>query len=371
MKKARQAVDTLALEAVDEHGPPRQSFQSPNSCLGLTSPHLARMGQKGRSHYMTEAHSYVGIDVSKGYLDVAARPTGEQWRVSNTEEGLGQLVERLQGLSPALVVLEATGSLEVPVTAALGATGLPVAVVNPRQVRDFARATGKLAKTDRLDALVLALFAERVRPTPHPLPDPQTQELNALLARRRQIVAMLVTEQNRLGTALPSVRPGIQEHIAWLEGKLGELNDRMGKLLRESPLWREKEDLLRGVPGVGPVLSLTLLAELPELGALDRKQIAALVGVAPLNRDSGTLRGRRTVWGGRAQVRAALYMASLVATRFNPVIKAFYHRLLSAGKPKKVALVACMRKLLTILNAMLKHRSPWQPTAPQLLGPCS
>ena len=309
---------------------------------------------------MTEAQSYVGIDVSKGYLDIAVRPTGQQWRVSNTEEGLGQLVERLHGLSPSLVVLEATGSLEVPVAAALGTGGLPVAVVNPRQVRDFARATGKLAKTDRLDSQLLALFADRVRPAPRPLPDPQTRELNALLARRRQIVVMLVTEQNRLGTALPSVRPGIQEHIAWLEGKLGELNDGMGKLLRESPLWREKENLLRGVPGVGPVLTLTLLAELPELGTLGRRQVAALVGVAPLNRDSGTLRGKRTVWGGRAKVRAALYMAALVATRFNPVIRAFYQKLLAAGKPKKVALTACMRKLLTILNAMLKYHTPWQ-----------
>ncbi len=320
---------------------------------------------------MTEAQLYVGIDVSKDTLDVAVRPTGQQWRVNLTDEGLGPLVERLEGLSPALVVLEATGSLEVPVAAALGAAGLPLAVVNPRQVRDFARATGKLAKTDRLDAQVLALFAERVRPAPRPLPDPQTQELNALLTRRRQMVAMLVTEQNRLGTALPSVRPGIQEHIAWLEGRLGELNDGMGKLLRDSPLWREKEDLLRGVPGVGPVLTLTLLAELPELGTLGRRQIAALVGVAPLNRDSGTLRGKRTVWGGRAKVRATLYMAALVAARFNPVVRSFYQRLLAAGKPKKVALTACMRKLLTILNAMLKHRSPWQPLTLQVAGPCS
>ena len=310
---------------------------------------------------MTQAQSYVGIDVSKDYLDVAVRPTGQQWRMGNTEEGRDQLVERLQGLSPALVVLEATGSLEVPVAAALGTADLPVAVVNPRQVRDFARATGKLAKTDKLDAQVLALFAERVRPVPRPLPNLQSRELSALLARRRQLVAMLTTERNRLGTALPNVRPGIQEHIAWLESKLGELSDRMSQLLRESPLWRETEDLLRGVPGVGPVLSTTLLAELPELGTLDRRQIAALVGVAPLNRDSGTLRGKRTVWGGRAKVRAVLYMAALVASRFNPVIRAFYQRLLAAGKPKKVALTACMRKLLTILNAILKHRTPWNP----------
>src|SRR3990172_6720860 len=320
---------------------------------------------------MTEAQFYVGIDVSKSYLDVAVRPTGQQWRGSNTEEGLCQLVERLQGLSAALVVLEATGGYEVPITAALGSAGLPMAVVNPRQVRDFARATGKLAKTDRLDAQVLALFAERVRPVQRPLPDPQTQELGALLARRREIVAMLVTEQNRLGTALPSVRPGIQEHIAWLEQRLGGINDGMAKLLHESSLWRGREDLLRGVPGIGPTVAATLLAQLPELGTLDRRQVAALVGVAPLNRDSGTLRGRRTVWGGRATVRAALYMAALVATRFNPVIRPFYQRLLAAGKPKKVALTACMRKLLTILNAMLKHRAPWQPCTFQAAGPCS
>ena len=320
---------------------------------------------------MTEAQSYVGIDVSKGYVDVAARPTGQQWRVSNTEEELGQLVGRLRGLSPALVVVEATGGYEVPITAALGTAGTPTAVVNPRQVRDFARATGKLAKTDKLDAQILALFAERVRPAPHPLPDPQAQELHALLARRRQMVAMLVTEQNRLGTALPNVGPGIQEHIAWLEERLKGINDGMAKLLRESPLWREREDLLRGVPGIGPTVAATLLAELPELGTLGRRQVAALVGVAPLNRDSGTLRGRRTVWGGRATVRAALYMAALVATRFNPVLRPFYQRLLAAGKAKKVALTACMRKLLTILNAMLKHRAPWQPLAFQAASPCS
>jgi len=318
---------------------------------------------------MTEAQSYVGIDVSKGQVDVAARPTGQQWRVSNTEEGLSQLVERLQGLSPALVVLEATGGYEVPLAAVLGTAGIPVAVVNPRQVRDFARATGKLAKTDRLDAQVLALFAERVRPAPHPLPDPQTQELNALLARRRQLVAMLVTEQNRLGMALPNVRPGIQEHIAWLEKRLEGLNDGMAKLLQQSPLWREREELLQGVPGIGPTVAATLLAELPELGTLDRRQAAALVGVAPLNRNSGALRGRRTIWGGRATVRAALSMATLVATRFNSVIRPFYQRLLAAGKPKKVALTACMRKLLTILNAMLKHRAPWQPLAFQAVRP--
>lgn len=309
---------------------------------------------------MSQERSYVGIDVAKAQLDVAVLPTAEQWSVQNGEEGVRALVARLQTLSPALVVLEATGGLELPVVAALAMANLPLAVVNPRQVRDFAKAMGKLAKTDRLDAQTLALFAERVRPMPRPLPNAEAQALGALLARRRQLVEMRTAEKNRLGSALPRVRPGIQEHIAWLEQELTKLDDELGRTLRQSPLWREREDLLRSVPGVGPVLTLTLLAELPELGTLDRRQIAALVGVAPLNRDSGTLRGKRTTWGGRASVRGSLYMATLVATRFNPLIRTFYQRLLAAGKPKKVALTACMRKLLTILNAMLKHRTPWQ-----------
>lgn len=303
---------------------------------------------------------YVGIDVSKAQLDVAVRSTCDGWKSPNNEDGVAQLVSCLKELSPSLVVLEATGGWELSVVAALAAAGLPTAVVNPRHVRDFAKATGKLAKTDRIDAQVLAHFAEAVHPTLRPLPDAQAQELAALLARRRQVIEMLTAEKNRWGMARSSVRPGIQEHITWLERTLADLDEHLGRTLRESPVWREKEELLRSVPGVGPVLSLTLLAELPELGALGRRQVAALVGVAPLNRDSGTLRGKRTVWGGRAPVRAALYMAALVATRFNPVIRAFYQRLCAAGKPKKVALTACMHKLLTILNAMLKHRTPWQ-----------
>ena len=302
---------------------------------------------------------YVGIDVAKAHLDVAEGSTGAIWRVANDEVGIAEALRRLEVLAPALVVLEATGGYEAPVAAALGAAGLPVAVVNPRQVRDFAKSTGKLAKTDTLDARVLALFGERMRPAARPLPDAQAQELSALLTRRRQVVVMLTAEKNRLGRALPRVRPGVAAHVAWLERQVAELNGDLGRTLRESPLWRENEDLLRSTPGVGPVLTLTLVAELPELGSLDRRQIAALVGIAPFNRDSGTLRGKRTVWGGRAPVRAALYMATLVAARFNPVIRAFYQRLLAAGKPKKVALTACMRKLLTILNAMIKHRTPW------------
>jgi len=281
------------------------------------------------------------------------------------------LVRRLKTVSPALIVLEASGGLELPVVAALGAAGLPVVVVNPKQIRDFAKATGKLAKTDLLDAEALALFAERVRPTPRPLPDAEAQALSALLARRRQLIVMLTAERNRLSRALPSIRPGVEEHIAWLKEKLRALDEELAHAIRQSPLWREREDLLRSIPGVGPVLTFTLLAELPELGTLDRKQIAALVGVAPLNRDSGVLRGKRTVWGGRAPVRAALYMGALVATRFNPVIRSVYERLRTAGKAKKLAITACMRKLITIINAMLKHRASWNPIITQTFASSS
>lgn len=310
---------------------------------------------------MNAERPYVGIDVAKERLDIAVRPDDKQWNVTNDEEGIGTLVSGLEELGPALVVLEATGGLEFAVTAALAAAELPVVVVNPRQVRDFARATGRLAKTDRLDAQVLARFGEAVKPTPRPLPDAETKALAAQLGRRRQVVAMLTAEKNRLHTARPPVRQEISSHISWLQKSLKRLDSDLGDALRHSPLWREQDNLLQSVPGVGPVLSLTLLAELPELGTLDRRQIASLVGVAPLNRDSGSFRGQRTVWGGRARVRTVLYMGTLVATRHNPVIKAFYQRLCAAGKAKKVALTACMRKLLTILNCMLKCRTQWDP----------
>ncbi len=306
---------------------------------------------------------YIGIDVAKAKLDIAVRPSTEQWVAEHDEEGIAALVARLHALRPTLVVLEATGGRELPVSAALATAGLAVAVVNPRQVRDFARAIGQLAKTDALDAQVLARFAEVVRPTPRPLPDAQAQELSALLTRRRQLVAMRTAERQRLDTALRAVRPHIQRHIAWLEQDLGDLDRQLREAIQASPLWREQEDLLRSVPGIGPATALTLLAEVPELGQLDRKAIAALVGVAPLNCESGTLRGRRVVWGGRARVRAVLYMAALVATRHNPVIRAFYQRLCAAGKPKKVALTACMHKLLLIANAILRHRTPWSAPA--------
>ncbi len=310
---------------------------------------------------MKSEDRYVGIDVAKSRLDIAVRPDEEQWSVPNEEEGIDTLVSRLKELEPALVVLEATGGLELAVTAALAACELPVVVVNPRQVRDFARAAGQLAKTDRLDALILARFGEAVQPTPRPLPDAETQALAALLTRRRQVVAMITAEKNRLHAARPSVRKEIRRHILWLQKSLAKLDSDLGDALRLSPVWREKDDLLQSVPGVGPTLSVTLLAELPELGTLDRRQIASLVGVAPLNRDSGLLRGKRTVWGGRAKLRAALYMGTLVATRFNPVIKAFYQRLCAAGKAKKLALTACMRKMLVILNSILRRRVKWGP----------
>ena len=271
---------------------------------------------------------------------------------------------RLQALTPALVVLEATGGLELELVGALAAAALPVVVVNPRQVRDFARATGRLAKTDALDAAVLAHFGEAVRPPLRALRDAESLALKALLGRRQQLVTMLVAERNRRGAAVAAVRPRIEAHIAWLEQERSELEDELRQTLQRSPVWRERDQLLRSVPGVGEQLSLTLLAELPELGRLNRRAIAALVGVAPFNRDSGRMRGRRTIWGGRARVRAMLYMGALSASRHNPVIRDCYQRLLAAGKPKKVALTACMRKLLVILNAMLKHHTPWRDLSP-------
>lgn len=308
---------------------------------------------------MSETAIYVGIDVSKASLEIALRPAGDDWSATNDEVGIATVVSRLQELSPALVVLEASGGLEMPLVGSLAAVGLPTAVVNPRQVRDFAKATGKLAKTDAIDAKVLAHFAEAIKPSARPLPDEQSRILEATLQRRRQVIEMLTAERNRLENAPKPLSERIAAHILWLEQELANLDGQLEQAIRQSPLWREKEDLLRSVPGVGPVMATTLLADLPELGQLNRKQIAALVGVAPLNRDSGALRGKRTIWGGRAKVRAALYMAIISAIRYNPIIKSFYGRLLVAGKVKKVAIVACMRKLLTILNAMMKDHTCW------------
>lgn len=309
---------------------------------------------------MAESQVFVGIDVSKDRLDVAVVPGEEHWTVANDGKGIASLAGRLEALNPALIVLEATGGLEIPATGELAAAGLPVVVVNPRQTRDFAKATGKLAKTDTIDALVLARFGEAVRPEVRPLKDEQTQELNALVLRRRQLLGMLTAEKNRLNVAPRSIHNDIKAHIRWLEKRLDKVDKGLNQAVRESPFWREKDDLLKSVPGVGPVLSATLLACLPELGTLNRKEIAALVGVAPLNRDSGTFRGARKVWGGRANVRTALYMSTLAATRHNPVIRDFYNRLAGSGKPGKVALTACMRKLLVILNTILKTQTPWK-----------
>lgn len=309
---------------------------------------------------MDQAPVYVGIDVAQAEFVVALAPAGEQWAVPNTAGDVEALAARLRALAPALVVLEATGGLEAPLAATLADAGLPVAVVNPRQVRDFARATGRLAKTDALDAAVLARFAERVRPEPRPLPDAAARALGALLTRRRQLLEMLVAEQHRLARADAAVAGDVRAHVAWLRKRVTGLDAELRAAVEASPLWRAKDDLLQSVPAVGPVLALTLIAELPELGTLGRKQIAALVGVAPLNRDSGAWRGKRMVWGGRARVRTTLYLAALSGTRCNPVLRAFYQRLLAAGKPKKVAQVACARKLLTILNTMARTGTPWR-----------
>lgn len=305
---------------------------------------------------------FVGIDVSKAQLDVAIRPTGEKESVANDKAGIKALVKRLAKIEPTLIVLEATGGYERQVTRALVSADLPVVVVNPRQVRDFAKATGELAKTDSIDAAVLAHFAEVIRPEMRPLPDVVTLELRSLTARRRQILEMIAAENNRLAMTSKAVAKRIDAHIRWLEQELERANQELDRAIEQSPIWKENDELLRSAKGIGPVTSRTLLAELPELGTLNRKQISALVGVAPFNRDSGSLKGRRSIWGGRAPVRCALYMATLVATRCNPVIRDFYNRLTAKGKLFKVALVACMRKLLTILNSMIKHKTRWSET---------
>ena len=309
---------------------------------------------------MVSAPVFVGIDVAQAHLDLAVRPTNETWQVPNTDAAFPDLIARLRALAPTLIVLEATGGYEHAVLSAIAAAGLPIVAVNPRQVRDFAKAFGILAKTDQIDAAILALFAERVRPAVRALPDADTAELAALLARRRQLLDMLTAERHRLAQARPAVRRSLQQHIHWLEQRVHDFDDDLSRRIRRSPVWRAKEDLLRSAPGIGPVVARTLLAVLPELGRLPRRPLAALVGLAPFNRDSGRHRGRRCIWGGRRTVRAALYMATLVATRHNPAIRACYQRLLAAGKPTKVALTVCMHKLLTILNAMVRTNQPWR-----------
>ena len=301
----------------------------------------------------------IGIDVSKETLDVAVLPTNQEKSVANDELGCRELIVVLKSLKPQLIVLEATGGLENLAVGMLAAEGFPVAVINPRQVRDFAKATGKLAKTDRIDAKIIARFGEAVKPEIRPFKDEESQVLTALITRRRQIVDMLTAEKNRLGISHKSVHKDIRETIAWLEKRLAEIDNDLGKMMRQNKAWKEKSDILTSCKGVGTVVSATLLCSLPELGTLNRREISALVGVCPFNRDSGKMRGKRTVFGGRATVRAMLYMATLSAKKFNPAIKCFYDRLIKAGKLPKVAITACMRKLLTILNAMLKNKEKW------------
>lgn len=311
-----------------------------------------------------EASLFAGIDVSKAHLDMALSSGEDVRRFGNDESGIQELVASLRSLEPVLVVLEATGGFETPTAAALAAAEIPVVVVNPRQARDFAKSTGQLSKTDAIDARGLALFAARVRPKVRELPSEDARVLDALLGRRRQIVGMLTQEKNRLGPAGKLVEKSIKKHIRWLEGQLKEVDADLDGRIRKSPVWAAKRDLLRSVPGVGPNLARTLIAELPELGRLSHKEIAALVGVAPRARDSGLFRGKRTLWGGRASVRTALYMSMWSATRWNPVIRPFYERLREKGKPAKVAQAACMRKLLILLNAMVRDHRSWDPTIP-------
>jgi transposase len=314
----------------------------------------------GEDDSMSTAH-FIGIDVSKDHLDIAVRPAHERLRFLNADEGVDALIEHFRRLKPTLIVLEATGRYHQLVLGRLVAAGFPAIAINPRQARDFARAIGRLAKTDFIDADVLAEFAEKIRPEPRSIADEATQELEALCTRRRQLVGMLSAEKNRLHTALKTIRPVIQKHIHWLEKEISKLEQDLDKRIRSSPAWREKEDLLRTCKGIGPITTHTMLSCLPELGTLSGRQIAALVGVAPFNDDTGKHRGRRHIQGGRLDVRSVLYMATLAAIRHNRIIRDFHQRLIAAGKAKKVAITACMRKLLTILNAMVRDKKPWQP----------
>jgi transposase len=310
---------------------------------------------------------FVGLDVSKQHLDVAVRPQGRHFVTPNNDRGIKQLVKRLVALKPRLIVLEASGGYEILATAAMAEAQLPVALVNPRAVRQFAAASGKLAKTDKIDAQVLAHFGEALRPEPRPLPDQEHQMLKAALQRRVQVVKMIGQEKNRLEkTFIPALRQDIQAHLAWLQQRLEQLDRDLNHQIRRSPLWRDRDRLLQGIPGIGPAVSRAVIAQLPEAGRLPGKKAVALVGAAPYNRDSGRFRGKRMIRGGRGYLRRMLFIAAVVASRCNPVIRAFYQRLLAAGKPKKVALTACMRKLVLIINAMLKNNQPWNQFASQV-----
>ena len=319
---------------------------------------------------MTETSNsiFVGIDVSKGRLDVAAGEKGEFWNEPNDEKGIPRLVERLKKINPTLIVLESTGGLERAVMIELIRAGLAVAMVNPGRVREYAKSIGQLAKTDKLDARLLARFGAAVQPAVTQLPNEAEEHLSALLARRKQLLEMLVAEENRLSSTARTMNANIEKHITWLKKELGDLNKEIDEFNRQDPELKEKNELMQSVKGVGPITASTLAADLPELGHLNKKKIAALVGVAPFNQDSGRMRGKRRIKGGRSSVRQVLYMAAIAATRFNPVIKAFYQSLLLRGKVKKVAIVACMHKLLVILNAMLRTKQPWRDPQPETVA---
>jgi len=302
---------------------------------------------------------FVGIDVGKDVLFVAVRPFGESLEIPNREDGIADLVKRLRFLEPTLVVMEATAGYETPVAVAIYRAGIPVVVSNPRLVRSFARATGRLAKTDKIDAGVIAHFAEVIRPEPRRLDDPDEERLGQLVRRRKQLLRMIVMEKNRVAKGPMGMRKDIQKHLDWLAKELERIDQTLSNFIQASPIWSAKNELLQSVPGIGKVGAQAIMSDLPELGKLNRKQIAALVGVAPLNRDSGNYKGRRSIWGGRAHIRTVLYMVAVVASRCNPVIRDFYKRLCEAGKPKKVALTACIRRLLAILNAMMRNGTRW------------
>jgi transposase len=357
-----RSIDLGSTKTVGKRGRHTLISNKARTVVRVNKTRMMQGRAKGES-VMAEESVCVGVDVAKEILEVGVDNSSETRQFKNDHKGIASTVHYIASLKPSRVILEATGRYEIPLAAALQAKRLPAVIVNPRQVRDFAKATGILAKTDSIDARVLALFGLRIKPEIRLLPGPKAREMSNLLARRRQLIEMLTAENNRLLQAERGIRLGIEIHIKWLEEAIAAINDDLDHQIRSSPSWREKDDLLKSVPGVGKVVSTTLLVELPELGQLNRRQIAALVGVAPLNRDSGTLRGKRTVWGGRAKLRAVLYMAALVGVKCNPVIAAFYERLLKAGKAKKVALVACMRKLLTILNAMIRSKTAWQYVA--------
>lgn len=349
-----RSIDLGLNKTVGQRGRHTQISNKARTVVRVNQARMMQGRAKKEKKLMTEEEVCVGVDIAKGTLDIAVSNLSEVRQFNNDRTGISGAVRYIARFKPSRIILEATGTYGVPLAASLQSKCLPVIVVNPRQVRDFARATGVLAKTDRIDARILALFGLQIKPEVRPLPNKQAREMKNLLTRRRQLIEMLTSEHNRLLQADEDMRPSIELHINWLEEAISTINDTLDNQIRSSSVWLEKDHLLKSVPGIGKVVATTLLIELPELGQINRRKIAALVGVAPLNRDSGTMRGKRTVWGGRTKLRAVLYMAALVATKHNPVIATFYRRLLEAGKVKKAALVACMRKLLVIINAMMR-----------------